>query len=435
MLDEITDETDDDAVIYAAKQKARLFLYFSAVVILITAILARFDYVGFPIFFIVTGVMISLYLGIKMYIVYKSSDQEVSNGIFKWNYLNIIPKTLLFTIYHTLLFTAMFLLTYFLKPFVDFHWHWLVEWFRITIITVYTAGAVALAVMSILTCWNSKLLAEDEIGQISIGGWMPPFGKNQTNWMFGVFLGLPSIFVRMLSFSALAPKIVRDSPIQIPIHDDPEGKLFQADFLWSAKVRIANTKVYTLNRPKEAKIFKECKGVINKTDVEADWDIVNIVERRLTKWTNDRAREFTNVADVKPHKAEIEKMLNKLASKDLMDSHGIEFTEFFLESIEKPAAEIKQQIDDARQRAATIAREDREMIDNDSLIVQAKKLQEASRGDDGKVTMSWDKALEAAQVQQDKIRASRAKISGSGAGKGKRGGPGATVFLDGDGDD
>ncbi len=343
--------------------------------------------------------------------------------------LNFLVKTVLFIVYHTLLLTIVYFISiYLLEPMVDFQWHWFVDWFRKTLIAVYYAGGFALTVMSILSCWDSSI-KEDQIGQISIGGWLAWFGVSQKNTpLLGVFTGLPAVFVKIQSFSAKAPKIVRASSIQIPIHDDPNGKLFQAEFLWTGKVNIENTMKYILNPIREAEdLFKVGLGSIDMSKVNKDWDIVNVVERILTKWSNDKDREFNNLNDVKIIKKDIEEMLILEASKDLMKSHGIKLSEFFLESIEIPKVQIERQIEDAKARAATVEAEEREQLDNKSLIKQAKALQKASKDADGNVTLGFEKALQLAQIQQGKVRATAATISSSG--KGKKG----PVILDGDG--
>ncbi len=308
----------------------------------------------------------------------------------------MLSKVLMFVAYHAMIFTiAYFFILYVLGPAFNVEWHPLAEWLRIGLRATFKAILATLAVASILSCWDKKRLSETQIGQLSINGWMPIAFKNQKNSAIGLFTGLPAFLVKIHALDNTARVIKKTISIQIEIDGDSEGKKFQADFDVNFAATTVDTYLYITNPHK-------------------DEDLINVLTEALTDWTNDSAHKYKDVKALKIDKNDIETHLGE-AMAPVEGRYGDQISNFNLVDIQEPAAQIKQQIDDASAARAQAALDAREKVDTAALNDQIQMVIDKSKEVDPTKPLSYKEAQAIVMTQRGIIQ--KKILTGRGAGR------------------
>lgn len=285
-----------------------------------------------------------------------------------------LMKLVFFFGYHILVFGLIYLIvrTY-IQPYFMVDWMSM-DWLRKFVIIVSQLTFIGFLVNSILSCFSSKKLKKDEIGQWALSEWMPRWGNNQENSWFGLFLGLPEWMVEVKGFKKVSEVISETKQIQIEEHLNTQGRKFAVDFQFSFQYRIVDTLNHIL-RPNNNK------------------DLVNLIVTRLTEWLNDPTHNFKNIAELKPSKGSIQSDLRDVLVES-GEMFGDEIENFLIIDIEVPQNVIEQQNKDAAARAAQLATDEREDLDIASAVKQANALVEASKDTAGNPSLTFAKALE-----------------------------------------
>lgn len=317
-------------------------------------------------------------------------------------------KILFFIAYHTLIFGTVWWISWtFIAPhFTDWSLSWV--WYPVNIVlngirkTLIVIGQLILLgtfVYSILSCFSGKKLKKTDIGQWSTkSGWMPKWGKNEENSLYGLFLGMPEWIVEIQAIPKVSKVIEKTEEIQIEEHGSTEGKKFAAVFQFSFQSRVVDTYIHIL-RP------------------NGDKDLVNLVITRITEWLNDSSHNYKNIKELKEDKANIQKWLIEVLVES-GEMFGDEIENFRAVDIEDPKNKIEQQNKDAAARAAQLSEDEREKLNQENAIALAKRLVEESKDSAGKATLSFKEALNEGRLQLGITKSSQARIKG---GKGMAG--------------
>lgn len=309
---------------------------------------------------------------------------------------SIAAKWTLFVSYHgSIMLTIYVFQETLLRSMFDFEWIYGFDWIRSSLIVIYFVTIAGSLTASVLSCWSSTYLKEDQIGQLSIFGKMVNFGISQVNGI--LFTGLPSYLVKVIPYSAKTSTKTTTSTIQIPIFESTDNSHFQAEFEWNFRWKIANTKKWALNDGNEP-------------------NLVNAGETEMNRWVNNPLHPYKDIKELQTDLTAIKRYMNETVIPYVLERYGVEIVNFNLERIELPKKLIEKQNTNAAkllEQTAEDARQERNMA---SLAREANSLVNASPKDkDGQPTLTFKEAMAIVQTESKKIHATQ--ITGSGAGR------------------
>lgn len=186
----------------------------------------------------------------------------------------------------------------------------------------YAAFIIGL-ITSVFSCFDSTKLTEKQIGQLSVFGTLPEWGKNQKNGRFGLFLGMPPFMVKITPFTIETKTIeVKDESIQVqtPTSGEQFSIVCDGQFKWCFRETLTASK-----------------------NAVRDDDLKNLYKAAATSWFADPTHRYRDVDEAKLRRSDILSHIESEMTGEALRMYGVEISGVKIINLETPKVQRDQQ--------------------------------------------------------------------------------------------